>query len=77
MANGTSTMEIKALRQQLREQLEAGIRQTEAVIQQYRELYPNFDQMAVLEAEASDADGGRLGAADDGILARGAGGAGA
>jgi len=43
MANGT--MQTKALRQQLREQLGAGIRQTEAMIQRYREAYPNFDQV--------------------------------
>ena len=45
MANGTSTMQTKALRQQLREQLGAGIRQTEDMIQRYREAYPNFDQV--------------------------------
>jgi len=38
-------METRALRQQLREQLGAGIRQTEAMIQRYREAYPNFDQV--------------------------------
>src|SRR5215471_7063171 len=45
MPNGTSAVEAKALRQQLREQLEAGIRQVEDVLQRYRELYPNFDQL--------------------------------
>src|SRR5262249_32358259 len=39
------TMETRALRQQLRDQLRAGIRQTEGVLQQYRAAYPAFDQV--------------------------------
>lgn len=41
MPNGT--MESRALRQQLRQQLGQGIRDTEQVLAQYRQAYPSFD----------------------------------
>ncbi len=40
-----NSLEARALRQQLREQLTSGIRQTEGVLQQYRAAYPGFDQV--------------------------------